>query len=79
MENKSFFDPYSQFIQPNTPPAYVPPIPNNDYLGSAVTPKDFFEQQATYYRYLTTMMEYNLKSREYEKALRQDKCKNSPN
>lgn len=76
MDNRNFFDPYAQFGTLNTTPAYVPtqstPI-TNEYISSAITPKEFYEQQEVYYRYLITMMDYNMKSREYEKALRQEK------
>ncbi|MBR5227188.1 MAG: hypothetical protein IKV94_00910 [Clostridia bacterium] len=82
MENRPFFDPYSQF-GPNTvsnvPPAYIPPMPNNDYLGPVITPKEFYEQQASYYRYLTSMMDYTMKSREYEKTVHPEKNKNNMN
>lgn len=78
MDNR-FFDPYAQFGVPNTPPAYVPSQSTpatNEYIGPAITPKEFYEQQEVYYRYLITMMDYNMKSREYEKALRQEKANN---
>lgn len=81
MDNRNFFDPYAQFGASNTPPAYVPQsqTTTNEYMGPAITPKEFYEQQEVYYRYLITMMEYNLKSREYEKAMRQEKNNNNKN
>lgn len=80
MDNRNFFDPYAQFGTINTPPAYVPSqsTPStNEYMGPAITPKEFYEQQEVYYRYLITMMDYNMKSREYEKLLRQEKSNNN--
>lgn len=81
MDNRNFFDPYAQFGVSSTPPAYVPQPANstNEYMGPAITPKEFYEQQEVYYRYLITMMEYNLKSREYEKVMRQEKNNNNKN
>ncbi len=81
MDNRNFFDPYAQFGVSSTPPAYVPQPSNstNEYMGPAITPKEFYEQQEVYYRYLITMMEYNLKSREYEKVMRQEKNNNNKN
>lgn len=78
MDNR-IFDPYAQFGSVPTPPAYVPPQSapvTNEYIGPAITPKEFYEQQEVYYRYLITMMDYNMKSREYEKVLRQEKANN---
>lgn len=77
--NRNFFDPYSNFgVTPsNVPPAYIPPVPNGEYVGPAAGLKEFYEQQAIYYRYLTTMMEYNLKAREYERQVKQEKSKNT--
>lgn len=80
LENRNFFEPYPNFNQNtnvNVPPAYIPPLPNNEYLGPAVTPKEFYEQQSIYYRYLTTMMEYNIKSREYERLISQENKRNT--
>lgn len=80
MDNRNFFDPYAQFGALNTPPAYVPPQfapTTNEYIAPAITPKEFYEQQEIYYRYLITMMDYNMKSREYEKVLRQEKANNT--
>jgi len=83
LENRNFFEPYPNFNQNvNVPPAYIPSMPmqtpTNDYLGPAITPKEFYEQQSVYYRYLTTMMEYNIKSREYERLMHQDNKRNNP-
>lgn len=82
LENRNFFEPYPNFNQNvNVPPAYIPPLsapnPTNEYFGPAITPKEFYEQQSVYYRYLTTMMEYNIKSREYERLIQQDNKRNN--
>lgn len=73
------FDPYMQFgMSPNMPgtsPAFTPFMPqlqmqNADYmLGAPVNLKDFYEQQIIYYRYLTSIMEYNIKLKEYDRYI----------
>lgn len=64
-KNQQFFDPYNfssnqnqQFMQQQ-----------NDMMPGieAMNPAMYYEQQYMYYRYLTQMLEYKIKLKEYEK------------
>lgn len=68
MENKQFFDPYNfnnMQIQPNPTISQIPDI-NSAISMPEVSPKMFYEQQFWYYSYLTKMLEYKIKLKEYE-------------
>ena len=81
MEDRFFFNPYG-FGTPfggNFPPNMMPP-PNfaqNPNLNNKMTPKEFYENQYYYYRYLNEAMDYQIKSQDY--AERMSKSFNSNN
>ena len=68
MEDRFFFNPYG-FVggfNTNIPPNMMPP-PNfnqNPNTNSKITPKEFYENQYYYYRYLNEAMDYQIKSQE---------------
>lgn len=65
-KNGPFFDPYNFNMQPNMQQPMQPNMqPEMDLMGS--NPAMFYEQQFMYYRYLTQMLEYKIKLKEYEK------------
>ena len=69
MENKQFFDPYNfnnMVMQPATQVPAMQEDINFSPIASA-SPTMFYEQQFWYYNYLTKMMEYKIKVKEYEK------------
>ncbi len=63
-KNQPFFDPYNFSVQPNNmqqtniDPAMDPTMAN---------PMMYYEQQYMYYRYLTQVLEYKIKLKEFEK------------
>ena len=68
MENKQFFDPYN-FNAMNIQPS----INNNKIYEDnpsqqmlCPSPTMFYEQQYWYYNYLTKMLDYKIKLKEYE-------------
>lgn len=65
MENKPFFDPYNFNMQPTAQPQTnmedTTFIPN---MG--LDPTMFYQQQFWYYSYMTKMLEYKMKLKEYE-------------
>ena len=68
MENKPFFDPYNfnnVVMQPTNQPqtnmedtAFMP--------NMGLDPTMFYQQQFWYYNYMTKMLEYKIKLKEYE-------------
>ena len=68
MENKQFFDPYNfnnMQIQPSTNTTQS--IEDNSFSQMMqMSPSMFYEQQYWYYNYLTKMLEYKIKLKEYE-------------
>lgn len=68
MENKQFFDPYnfnniSHSVNQNLPEH----IDGNNFMQiTQPSPTMFYEQQYWYYNYLTKMLEYKIKLKEYE-------------
>ena len=67
-KNQPFFDPYNFNMRPNTinqqnidPAIEQMPYPMMDY-----------EQQYMYYRYLTQVLEYKIKLKEYENLNKQN-------
>ena len=81
MEDRFFFNPYG-FGTPfggNVPPNMMPP-PNfgqNPNLNGKLPPKEFYENQYYYYRYLNEAMDYQIKSQDF--AERMSKTFNSTN
>ncbi len=68
MENKQFFDPYN-FNNVNMQTTTQPAITSEDATFSPmmqISPTMFYEQQYWYYNYLTKMLEYKIKLKEYE-------------
>lgn len=68
MENKPFFDPYNfsnNIMQPvNT---QTQNIEDNSFIPNmGLEPSMFYQQQFWYYSYLTKMLEYKIKLKEYE-------------
>lgn len=71
MENRPIFDPYFFGIHTKLPPNFqLPPNINyNELLPQEFSPKDFYENQYLYYRYLNEYLDYSLKRVEFEKKL----------
>ncbi|MDD2627354.1 MAG: hypothetical protein PHR25_04775 [Clostridia bacterium] len=71
MENKQFFDPYN-FNNTNPNMNSMNPInsnvidEHNNIIPQQINPAMFYEQQYWYYNYLTKMLEYKIKLKEYE-------------
>lgn len=75
LDNRQFFNPYGMpgaFNMTGGPNSIIPPSGNipgmNNELFPLITLKDFYEGQYMYYRYLTQMLDYTIKSKEYEKT-----------
>ena len=68
MENKQFFDPYNfnnMLMQPTQ--GSNQHIDDNQFSQiMQPSPTMFYEQQYWYYNYLTKMLEYKIKLKEYE-------------
>lgn len=64
-KNQPFFDPYNfnVNVQPNN---MQQPNPMDPALDSIANPMMYYEQQYMYYRYLTQVLEYRIKLKEYE-------------
>ena len=75
MENKSYFDPYNFNNQVAPSQIQLPDelsLPQQNVI-TGMTPIMFYEQQFWYYNYLTKMLEYKIKLKEYEN-LNAKKC-----
>ena len=75
MENKPFFDPYNfsnNIMQPvNT---QTQNMEDNSFMSNmGLEPSMFYQQQFWYYSYLTKMLEYKIKLKEYENMNKQSK------
>ena len=72
MEDRFFFNPYGfpggfgGGFGVNLPPNMMPPpnIVNNPNSINKMSPKEFYENQYYYYRYLNEAMDYQIKSQE---------------
>lgn len=67
-KNQPFFDPYNFNMQQNmnhvpVAPQEMPPMG----MENAMNPAMYYEQQYMYYRYLTQLLEYKIKMKEWEK------------
>ena len=64
-QNQGFFDPYNfnNMNSTNNDPMQIPGI---DQINN---PMLYYEQQYMYYRYLTQVLEYRIKMKEYEEAM----------
>ena len=80
-KNQSFFDPYNFNLQNGTVQsnqAQNNNIPNPNMLGMDMMPQIgnpnmYYEQHYMYYRYLTQVLEYKIKLREWENLNREKK------
>ena len=75
MENKQFFDPYN-FSNSTMQPTSQPSLLQDDtsfLQASGITPTMFYQQQYWYYSYLSKMMEYKIKAKEYEILINKNK------
>lgn len=80
-KTQGFFDPYNFNLQnlgsvPNSNTANMPSVPNMpavDGMPQAMNPNMYYEQQYMYYRYLTQMLEYKMKLKEWENMNREKK------
>ena len=87
MDDRFFFNPYA--FTGNFPGGYVPPNagfpPNISFPPNIaantnaenVSPKEFYDNQYSYYRCLNEAMDYQIKSRDYFEKLNSQKTKNS--
>lgn len=64
-KNQNFFDPYNFNPQPNI---QHQSMPQDMQIGmeNPLNPAMYYEQQYMYYRYLTQMLEYKIKLKEWE-------------
>ena len=71
MENRPIFDPYLFVPNPNIPPNVQ--LPSNvsgvGLFPHELSPKEFYENQYFYYRYLNEYLDYTLKRADVEKRL----------
>lgn len=68
-QNKPFFDPYN-FNTAN----FMPQVENQNIQNDLnINPNSYFDNQYLYYRYLTQMMEYKIRCKEYETLCKNDK------
>jgi hypothetical protein len=77
-KNQPYFDPYNfNNIQPQMPPQMGPNQmpPDVDIMQSTANPAMFYEQQYMYYRYLTQMLEYKTKLKEFERLSKDSNAK----
>lgn len=65
-KNQPFFDPYNFNPQPNPMPHQGMPQDMQMPMENPLNPAMYYEQQYMYYRYLTQMLEYKMKLREWE-------------
>ena len=65
-KNQPFFDPYNFNTQQIT---HNPNMQQNidPMMDTVANPMMYYEQQYMYYRYLTQVLEYKIKLKEYEK------------
>ena len=81
MEERFFFNPYGfpGGFGTNLPPNMIPPpnIVNNPNSINKMSPKEFYENQYYYYRYLNEAMDYQIKTQEF--AEKMNKMNNSQN
>ena len=72
-KNQQFYDPYNFSSVPNNQ-QFMPLQPNDMAPGiEAMNPSMYYEQQYMYYRYLTQMLEYKIKLKEFEKLNKDNK------
>ena len=73
MEERFFFNPYGfpGGFGTNLPPNMMPPpnIANNPNSINKLSPKEFYENQYYYYRYLNEAMDYQIKTQEFTEKM----------
>lgn len=73
MEDRFFFNPYGfpGAYGPNLPPNMMPPpnIASNINSSNKLTPKEFYENQYYYYRYLNEAIDYQIKSQDFAEKM----------
>lgn len=78
-KNQGFFDPYNFNLQNSSMPSQAATTqPNQNMMGmdvvpQVVNPNMYYEQQYMYYKYLTQMLEYKIKLKEWENMNREKK------
>ena len=83
MDDRFFFNPYGfpgPFFGANLPPniTQIPNnIPGNNNMNSDMSPKDFFENQYYYYRYLNEYIDYQNKAREFNEKYNKPNTNNN--
>ena len=72
MDERFFFNPYG-FYTPfgglNFPPNMTPPPNILSQTNTEITPKEFYENQYHYYRYLNEYITYQMKSVEFNRNI----------
>ena len=80
MEDRFFFNPYGfpAGFGANVPPNIMPPpnITQGFPPNGKMSPKEFYENQYFYYRYLNEALDYQIKSQDF--ADRMSKMNNTP-
>lgn len=69
-KNQPFYDPYN-FSNMQQIPNMQMQQPDVD-MQNAANPSIYYEQQYMYYRYLTQLLEYKIKLKEWEKLNREN-------
>lgn len=83
LENIPFFDPYNFLGTTNIQNSNIPgtnTTKNNSQnsipdFQQIVSPKEFYENQYIYYRYLNEVLEYQIKKEEYDKRQKKENNK----
>lgn len=72
-KNQQFYDPYNFNNIPNN--QQFMPMQANDLAPGieAMNPTMYYEQQYMYYRYLTQMMEYKIRLKDFERLNKDNK------
>lgn len=70
-KNQPFYDPYN-FSNMQQVPNMQMQQPADIDMQSATNPSMYYEQQYMYYRYLTQLLEYKIKLKEWEKINREN-------
>jgi len=66
-KNQPFFDPYN-FNMQMSQQMPMPQTPNDPAMDNMMNPVMYYEQQYMYYRYLTQLLEYKMKLKEWEQT-----------
>ena len=81
MDERFFFNPYGfpGSFGMNLPPNMMPP-PNVAVSANAntkMTPKEFYENQYYYYRYLNESLDYQIKAQDFAERMSRNTANNS--